>query len=237
MIKVGMNDGKEPTDMKSKSPLLLVVLCLMIFIPLAGCAGKEQSGGQMDYEETKKMVVDILKTDDGKKAIKELLSDEEVKQSIVMDQKVVKETVEKTLTSEKGVQFWQKVFEDPKFSEGFAKTLQKEHEKVIKGLMKDPEYQEMMIELLKDPKIEEEMLNVVKSQGFRKHLQTVIVETLESPLFKAKMQETLMKAAEEMKKGEKEGKGEGEEKQDDSAESEKESGSGEEEAGKEEQSS
>ncbi len=35
----------------------------------------------------------------------------------------------------------EKVFEDPKFAEGFAKTLQNEHEKVLKKLMKDPEYQ------------------------------------------------------------------------------------------------
>ncbi len=220
MIKIGMIEGKEPPNMKSKSLLLLVTLSIIIASLLSGCAGEEKSGGQMDYEETKKMVVDILKTDDGKKAFQELLADEEIKQSIVMDEKVVKETVEQTLTSEKGIEFWQKVFEDPKFSEGFAKTLQTEHEKVIKGLMKDPEYQEMMIEILKDPKIEEEMLNVVKSQDFRKHLQSVITETLESPLFKAKMQETLTKVAEEMSKEE------GGEKTSDTEETKKEGESG-----------
>ncbi|WP_243292424.1 spore germination lipoprotein GerD [Bacillus sp. FJAT-47783] len=188
--------------MKSKFPLLLATIITLLSFSLVGCAGNEESAGQMDYEETKKMVVDILKTDEGKKAIQEVMSDEKMQQNIVMDQKMVTDTIEKTLTSEKGVKFWQKVFEDPKFSEGFAKSLQKEHEKVIKGLMKDPEYQAMMIDLLKDPKIEEQMLTVVKSQHFRKHLQTVITETLESPLFKTKMQDTLLKAAEKMQKEE-----------------------------------
>ena len=32
--------------------------------------------GKIDYEQTKKMVVDILKTDDGKKAIQELMADD-----------------------------------------------------------------------------------------------------------------------------------------------------------------
>lgn len=186
--------------MKSKFPLLLATIITLLSFSLVGCAGNEETAGQMDYEETKKMVVDILKTDDGKKAIQEVMSDEKMQQNIVMDQKMVTETIEKTLTSEKGVKFWQKVFEDPKFSEAFAKSLQKEHEKVIKGLMKDPEYQAMMIDLLKDPKIEEQMLTVVKSPDFRKHLQTVVTETLESPLFKTKMQDILLKAAEEMQK-------------------------------------
>ena len=37
-----------------------------------------------DYEETKKMVVDILKTDDGKKAIQQVMSDEKMKSELIM---------------------------------------------------------------------------------------------------------------------------------------------------------
>ena len=67
------------------------------------------------------MVVDILKTDDGKKAIQDVLSDEKLKQKLIMDQAVVTETIQKTLTSEKGIEFWKKTFEDPKFAETIAK--------------------------------------------------------------------------------------------------------------------
>jgi spore germination protein D len=176
---------------------LLMILAMSICILISGCAPMEESGGQMDYEETKKMVVDILKTDDGKNALKEVMKDEEMKESLVMDQQIVTETIEKTLISDKGTEFWKKVFEDPKFVESFATSLKDEHEKVIKGLMTDPEYQKLMIEIFQDPEMQKTMQTAIKSQEFRKHLQEVVTETLSSPLYKAKIQETLLKAAEE----------------------------------------
>ena len=176
--------------------LLMIVLLTIICLTISGCAPKEEAG-QVDYEETKKMVVDILKTDDGKKALQEVMKDEEMKQVLIMDQKVVTETIQTTLTSDKGAKFWQKVFEDPKFVESFAKSLQEEHEKVIKELMTDPEYQKLLIEVLQDPEMEKSIQTSMKSQEFRKHLQEVIMETLSSPLYKAKIQDTLLKAAEE----------------------------------------
>jgi spore germination protein D len=174
----------------------MIVSMTIISLTISGCAPKEEAG-QVDYEETKKMVVDILKTDDGKKALQEVMKDEEMKQVLIMDQKVVTETIQTTLTSDKGAKFWQKVFEDPKFVESFAKSLQEEHEKVIKELMTDPEYQKLLIEVLQDPEMEKSIQTSIKSQEFRKHLQEVIMETLSSPLFKAKIQDTLLKAAEE----------------------------------------
>ena len=62
----------------------------------------------MDYEKTKKMVVDILKTDDGKKAIQDVLSDESVKSELIMNQDIIKKTVEETLASDKGKNFGKK---------------------------------------------------------------------------------------------------------------------------------
>ncbi|MGG3448423.1 spore germination lipoprotein GerD [Domibacillus aminovorans] len=176
----------------------MILTMSIVSVLISGCASKEESTGQMDYEETKKMVVDILKTDDGKKALQEVMKDEEMKQFLVMDQQIVTDTIQTTLTSDKGVKFWQKVFEDPKFTKSFAKSIQKEHEKVIKGLMTDPEYQKMLIEVFQDPEMEKTLQTSMKSQEFRKHLQDVIMETLSSPLYKAKIQETLLKAAEEV---------------------------------------
>ncbi|MCA1032802.1 spore gernimation protein GerD [Bacillus timonensis] len=183
--------------MKKHIPLLFVCYFLII----AGCAPKEQGNAQIDYEQTKKMVVDILKTDEGKKAIEEIMTDEKMKQNFVLDQTIVTQAIESTITSDKGSDFWKKAFEDPKFAESFAKSMQKEHEKLIKDLMKDPDYQAMMIEILKNPELEKEMLSVLRSQEYRKHLQQVIQETFESPLFKAKIQDLLIKAAEEMQSG------------------------------------
>jgi spore germination protein D len=176
----------------------LLLLTFMI-VALSGCTGTAESGGELDYEQTKKMVVDILKTDDGKKAIQEVMSDEKMQEKLVMDQKVVTATIEKTLTSEKGADFWKKNFEDPKFAESIAKSMKKENETLLKDLMKDPEYRGMMIEVLKDPELEKELTTILKSKEYREHVQKVVTETFESPLFKAKMQAILIKAAEEIK--------------------------------------
>jgi spore germination protein D len=181
--------------LKGKKLLLLI---LMIIV-LSGCTGSKDSGGELDYEQTKKMVVDILKTDDGKKAIQDVMSDEKMQEKLVMDQKVVTDTIEKTLTSDKGADFWKKNFEDPKFAESIAKSMKKENETLLKDLMKDPEYRGMMVEVLKDPELEKELVTVLKSKEYRDHLQKVVTETFESPLFKVKMQAILIKAAEEIK--------------------------------------
>ncbi|MDN3019702.1 spore germination lipoprotein GerD [Paenibacillus sp. BSR1-1] len=180
--------------MKTKSMLLL----LPIMVLLTSCSSPDtSSGGQVDYDETKKMVVDILKTDDGKKAIEEVMSKDGIKEKLVMDQKVVSDTISQTLTSDKATEFWKKTFSDPKFAQGVAKNMRSENEKLLKDLMNDPEYRGMMIEVFKEPEIQKEMADALKSKEYREHLQKVITETVDSPLFKAKIQELLLKAAEE----------------------------------------
>lgn len=49
--------------MKPRTVLLLISLCAA----LTACSGEASTGGQADYNQTKKMVIDILKTDEGKK--------------------------------------------------------------------------------------------------------------------------------------------------------------------------
>ncbi|WP_100404133.1 spore germination lipoprotein GerD [Bacillus sp. FJAT-42315] len=182
--------------LKMTLPLLLLV-CL-----LSACGGGTPPTGnaQMDYEATKKMVVDILKTDDGKKALQEMMKDEKVKQQLVMDQKVVSQSIEQTILSDKGEKFWKEAFKDPAFAAAVAKSMKKEHEALLKSLMKDPQYQAMMLDILKDPEYEKNVTKLLKSKEYRKHLQTVMNETFESPLYQAKIQEILLKAAEEQAK-------------------------------------
>lgn len=184
-----------------KRIVLFLLLILAIFFTTSCAQDQASTGGKLDYEETKKMVVDILKTDDGKKALQEVFSDEKLKEQLVMDHAVVTETVEKTLTSEKGIEFWKKTFEDPKFAESIAKTMQKENEQLLKNLMNDPEYRGKMIEILKDPELGKEVTNLLKSNEYRDHVKQVVTETLESPLYQTKLQELLLKAAEEKSKG------------------------------------
>jgi len=181
-----------------KTNKLLLLLPIMLF--LTSCASTESSsGGQIDYAQTKKMVVDILKTDEGKKAIQDIMSDDQMKQKLVMDQKVVSDTIQQTLTSDKATEFWKKTFSDPKFAQGIAKNMRTENEKLLKDLMNDPQYRAMMIQVFKEPEIQKELADALKSKDYREHLQKVIAETMESPLYKVKMQELLLKAAEELK--------------------------------------
>lgn len=184
--------------MKKMISLLLPLLAL---ISITGCNQEAASNGQLDYEQTKKMVVDILKTDDGKKTIQEVMSDEELRKELIMDQTVVTDTIQTTLTSEKGIDFWKKTFEDPKFAETIAKSMQKEQEQLLKNLMNDPEYRGKMIEVLKDPELAKEMSDLLKSNEYREHLKQVVSETIESPLYQTKIQELLLKAAEKKASG------------------------------------
>ncbi|SEU01979.1 spore germination protein D [Salinibacillus kushneri] len=176
-------------------------LILPIFLFITACGGNTgQTQGDAEYETTKKMLVDIIKTDEGKKALQEVLSDEKMKQQLVMDSAMVKDAINSTLTSDKGKQFWSKLFEDPKFVKTYTEATKDSQEKLMKGLMKDSEYQKSMMDLLQNPEMTDTMLQTLKSQQFREHLEKTIQETLESPLFKAQMSEILLKAAEDMQK-------------------------------------
>ena len=179
--------------MRGKSMLLL--LPIMLF--LSSCSSSNDlSSVQPDYDQTKKMVVDILKTDDGKKAIQDVMTSDAMKEKLVMDQKVVADTIQTTLTSDKATDFWKKTFSDPKFAQGVAKNMKTENKALLKELMNDPQYRAMMIEVFKEPEIQKQMADALKSKEYREHLQKVITETVDSPLYKAKIQELLLKAAE-----------------------------------------
>ncbi len=154
------------------------------------------------------MVVDILRTDEGKKALQEIISDDKMKQHLVMDSDVVKESITEALVSEKGAEMWQKLFEDPSFVESFNKSISEEQKKLFKNLMNDSEFQKQMLELMQNPEIANQNLTLLKSQQFRAHLEETIQQTIENPIYQAKIQEILLKAAEKQQKGQ-DGGGEG----------------------------
>ncbi|WNF36984.1 spore germination lipoprotein GerD [Bacillaceae bacterium IKA-2] len=189
-----------------------VKLLLLLSVTLTvSCAATEDQGSQPDYESTKKMMVDMLKTDEGKKSIQEVLSDEEVKQEIIMEQALVKETIQQVLTSEKGKEFWEELMQDPEFAKVFAESLQEEIEKVMKNLMKDPEYQAMMMDILQDPEMEKSALDLMKSKAYRQQVMLIMADAFESPYFKAQVNDILGKVASEQMKKEEESKKEEEE--------------------------
>ncbi|WP_035531086.1 spore germination lipoprotein GerD [Halobacillus kuroshimensis] len=209
---------------------LRILLPVLVLVFLAACNGSSGASEQADYDTTKKMMVDILKSDDGKKAMTEVLSDEEMQQFMALESEVVSQAVQQTLISEEGKAFWSKLFSDPTFVQEFSKVLEDQQKELMKGLMKDAEYQKLMIDIYKNPEMMEQMVTVMQGQKFKAHLETSIEETLNSPVFQAKMTETLLKAAEEMQSGEEQG-GQSEESGQQSGGSQSESGSEEGQSG------
>lgn len=171
-------------------------ITLTIFLTSA-CGGDGSTTKDGNYETTKKMVVDILQTEDGKKALSEILNDENMKQQLVIESDTVKQSINEAFSSEQGSELWQRLFKDPTFVESFAKAMEKEHLELMKRLMGDAEYQKQMIELLQNPEMMQLMLALLKSQQFKEHLEETIQQTLNAPLFQAKMSEILLQAVEE----------------------------------------
>lgn len=188
--------------LRQKTIMLLTISCLF----LVACAEKEVQGNDVNYEETKKMLVDILKSDEGKEALNDILADEKFRQSIVMDQAVVKQSIQDSLLSEQAEEFWKKQLEDPKFAETLAKSTQKQQETLMKGLMNDPEYQQKVIEIMQNPEMEKRFISHMTSDKFRKHIQERIIEAFENPIFRVEVYNMVEQVVKEEQKG---GKDEG----------------------------
>ncbi|HET7578391.1 MAG TPA: spore germination lipoprotein GerD [Bacillales bacterium] len=182
---------------------VILTACCLALVLLSGCSGSSAQGQKkMNYQETKKMMIDLLKTDEGKKAIQDVLSDPKMKSQLLMNQDFVKKTIQQTLTSKQGKKFFEQLLKDPKFAKTVAKAMTAQNKKLLKELMKDPDYQKMMMDILKDPEMQKQYLQLMTSQKYRKQMQKVIMESLQSPLFKAKIASELQKVvSEQMKKG------------------------------------
>ncbi|MEI3613231.1 spore germination lipoprotein GerD [Pseudogracilibacillus sp. SO30301A] len=173
-----------------------IAIISFFLILFTGCGDNNATKQDIDYDQTKNMVVDILQTEDGKKALQEIIADDKMKQHLVMESEVVKNSITEALVSEQGAKMWQNLFEDPTFVESFNKSMEEEQKKLFKSLMNDSEFQKQMLELLQDPEMSKQTLTLIKSQEFRKHLEETIQQTLETPTFQARMQDVLLKAAE-----------------------------------------
>ncbi|NIK12988.1 spore germination lipoprotein GerD [Alkalibacillus almallahensis] len=189
-------------------PIIYMVVIVMLLASCSGGSNSQQSSP--DYEKTKKMVTDILKTDDGKKALQEALKDESLKQEIVLQSDEVNKAVESMFSGDKGKKFWSELFNDPSFVQSYVDATRKQDQELIKGLMSDSEYQNKMISLFQNEEARKMILQILKSQDYKSHLEKTIQETLNNPVFKAQMTESLIKAAEKMESGQGQSKSEGE---------------------------
>ncbi|WP_152657650.1 spore germination lipoprotein GerD [Oceanobacillus sp. CFH 90083] len=184
----------------------LFIIFLVLSITLISACGNNNDSREAEYETTKKMVVDILQTEEGKKALKDILADDELQELVIIESDQVKDAVTKALSSEESKENWKKMFQDPEFIKTYAQSISTEQKDLMKDLMKDSQFQEQMIEILNNPEVDEQILSIMTSQKFRAHLEKTIQETLQSPLFQEKIDQALKEAAKQNSSG---GNGEG----------------------------
>lgn len=171
---------------------------LILFLSiLNGCDLLKNSGSteNVDYNEMKQMVTDILQTDESKKIIQKSLQDPEIKNKLVMNNDEVKTIIENELLSSENHELLMTIYEDPEFASKLAETLKSENEKLLKGLMKDPEYREMLIETMNEEEFKKILLEVMKSNEYRNQMMVVIKDTFETPTFKNELLNLIEKAA------------------------------------------
>ncbi|PIC58276.1 spore gernimation protein [Sporosarcina sp. P12(2017)] len=149
----------------------------------------------------KKMMTDAIQTEDGKKALRKLMTDPEFRELLVLEQPEVKQSIENVLLSKEGELFWKTTFEDPKFTESIAKSMKKQQADIMKDLMGDASFQKELEKFFGQPDMMKQMENIVNSATLKKEMEKAIEDTINSPLMQAKWQELIMKA----------GKGAGEE--------------------------
>jgi|SRR5690625_572737 len=165
-----------------------IITCLLLLI---SCSNNAETSKDVDYETTKQMMVDILQTEDGKKALSEVLNDDAMKQRLVIDSDAVKNALKEQFVSEQGSEIWANYFKDPSFVESFASSLEKEHIEMLKRAMNDSTFQRQMMEIFQDPGLSDHFLTILKSQAYREHLEKLIEQTLETPSFQGKVKKMI----------------------------------------------
>ncbi len=182
-----------------------LLLILMLF--LSACSQNKAS--TMSYEEIKKIMIDSLQTEDGKKALRKLLEEPSFRELLVLEHDEVKKATESTLLSKEAEDFWKKTFEDPKFKETVAKSMQKQQQDIMKELIKDPSFQKDMEAFFGQPDMQKQLETILKSSNMRKQTEEIVKETIESPLMQTKWQELIKKSGGETGKGGKKEAGSG----------------------------
>lgn len=169
--------------------LFFFILLLISIVFFSGCASETKT--ELEYEETKQMIVDILKTDEGKKALVDILTDEELKEHLTIETDIVKKTINDTLISDKGKKMWKQLFADPDFVKQFHSSIVEEQKGLFKQLMNDATFQKQLMDLLQNPEMDKAFLQLMKSQQFKEHLESLITETIENPIYRAKLQKDI----------------------------------------------
>ncbi|MCZ8517296.1 spore germination lipoprotein GerD [Paenibacillus filicis] len=176
-------------------PLLLI----LGFLTACGSESQASSTSGNAYKDTKSMVLDILKTEDGRKAIQEAAITQNAKMQVLSagDTQQLQLAVKDVLVDTQNTQFLQKMITDPRFAGQFAKAVQADTKQLHKDLLKDPEYQKSMTEAMKSPDYQTILLDTMKGTPYRTQMKTVIQESLSSPIFRLELMDLMKKVLQE----------------------------------------
>ena len=199
---------KAPMLERIDSMKLRAIWLLFFLVFLAGC--NDTKSTTLSYDEVKKIMVDAIQTEDGKKAVRQLFEDKSFRELLVLDTEDVKTATEEALLSEDATAFWIKTFEDPKFKESFAKSMKKQQQDLMKDLMNDAAYQEDLISFFNQPEMQKQLETILKGTTMRKEIEKTVMETIENPLLQTKWQELIKKSG-DASSSEKGGSGSGSE--------------------------
>ncbi|WCF07776.1 spore germination lipoprotein GerD [Paenibacillus thiaminolyticus] len=197
--------------MKTSFIRLAMVGAIMMLL-VAGC-GSEHPAAQssMDYKELKSMVIDILKSEEGQKAVHTATSGGagggmQMKALTIQQQEQIRMAVKDTLVSPEYEKVIEEVMKDPKFAGEFAKAINKENKELHQQLIKDPTYQKAFGDMLKSPDMSKSYLELMKTPEYRKNLMTLVKDAMGSPLFKLEVMDLLSKVVKEELQPEEKGK-------------------------------
>jgi spore germination protein D len=183
--------------------LRFVPVFLIPFLLISCGSNKQQSSqGQQTqgYKDTKTMVIDVLKTTEGQKAIQEAgktSQDPTMKLLSTGEGQQIQLAVKDILTNPMGSKMIEKTMTDPKFAGEFAKAIQQNNKQIHKDLIKDPDYQTSMLEVMNNPEYQKLIMTTMKNTVYRQQMMTVIQESMQSPVFKMQLMDLLKKVVQE----------------------------------------
>lgn len=194
-------------EMPVQKPHILLLASFVVSLLAAGC-GSSSSGQsatssssqaqeinyKTDYNNTKTMVMDILHTKEGKEGLKDIFKDPTFKQALSINEHDVNQALTKSITSGANKNLIEAQMKDPIFANALVKASKKEHQEMLKALMKDPEYQNDMLTLLKSPSYQQTLIPLMQTPEYRQTIMKIMLDSLQNPEFKLIFMETIKDA-------------------------------------------
>lgn len=127
-------------ETKKRKGAFYLVLAILLSLTLSGCGNKKSMKESSDYKDTKHMVIDILKTPEGKKALKQSIKGESGEFGESGGSKE-----EGSSSESDGMKVQNK---------DIAKIVKQENKKQMKTMSSDPEFQKAIIAATKTPEFQ-----------------------------------------------------------------------------------